>query len=62
MKSHVVQLVLKVSPQSREKLRKFADEDDRNMSRTFERLMDLEAARRLESFAPYREDDVPGTI
>ena len=51
MERDVMQLVLKVSPAARERLRRFADEDRRNMSREFEFLMELEAARRLSALS-----------
>ena len=42
-----VRLVLKVTPRSRDLLRRFGDEDRRNMGRQFEELMDQESARRM---------------
>jgi hypothetical protein len=47
----VVQLVLKVHPTARERLRRFAEEDRRNLAREFEVLMEAEAARRLSAFS-----------
>jgi hypothetical protein len=50
MERDVMQLVLKVSPAARERLRRFAEDDRRNLSREFEWLMEQEATRRLSGF------------